>query len=80
MEISHYVTTGAVKISTPGITDLSAVKAEVLEQTPDHIIHRLTYPNALEVVIQVNPDGIHFYSNRPLQQLQDGSLVLPVNK
>ena len=64
------------KIHTPGISDFSQIKKEVV-QTAGKIVNRSTYPNGLILEVEQTATRIVVYSNRQLIQNPDGSYTAP---
>lgn len=65
------------QINTPGISDFSQIKNEVLLQTKEENVLRSTYPNGLILTIQQKLGRTVVYSNRPLTKNPDGSYTAP---
>jgi len=67
-----------VNIKTPGINNLSQIKNETLEQTPEFIHQRSTYPNGFTVEYFIYPEKTVVRTNRELINNGDGSYTAPV--
>lgn len=65
------------EIKTPGVTDFSLVKNEIIEHSPGRIVRRSTYPTGLVLEIEQEANRIVVYSNRPLTKNPDGTYTAP---
>lgn len=73
-----YIFDGAdMNIKTPSLTDFLLVKKELISQTANKIVTRLTYPDGLEFTVEQESKRVTVYSNRPLIQNSDGSYTAP---
>ncbi len=66
-----------MNIKTPGISDFSQIKKEVISQTAEKIVIRFLYPDGLELTVEQESKRLTVYSNRALLQNPDGSYSAP---
>lgn len=64
-------------IETPGVSDFSQIKQEIIEQTASKVVRRSTYPTGLVLEIEQETNRTIIYSNRQLTQNPDGSYTAP---
>lgn len=73
-----YIFEGAgFEIKTPGVSDFSQIKKEIIAQTPERNVFRSTYPTGLVLEVEQDATRTVIYSNRPLTQNPDGSYTAP---
>lgn len=65
------------EIKTPGVSDMSQVKNELISQTSEKIIRRSSYPTGLVLEIHQEAKQTTIYSNRLLTKNEDGSYTAP---
>lgn len=64
-------------LKTPGISDPSQVKREIIEQTASKTVTRFTYSTGLVLEVDQQAKRNILYSNRPLIKNPDGSYTAP---
>ena len=65
------------EIKTPGVSDYSQIRNEIIEQSASKIVRRSTYPTGLVLEIEQEAKRTVIYSNRPLAQNPDGTYTAP---
>ena len=65
-----------LKINTPGIEDFSQIKTQTIQRA-DCISMQSDYPNGWHIEVEQYSDHIVLYSNKQLEQNEDGSFNAP---
>lgn len=74
-----YIMPGNFSIKTPGAFTMSDIKNELVEQTPEKIVRRSTFPNGFQITIEHQAGITIIHCNQPLTQAEDGSFIAPTD-
>lgn len=80
MEHLYLMAEGNLRILTPGIDSMTQVKNELIEQTPEKLVRRSTYPNGFQITFEQYSGLIFLHCNQPLTENGDGSFTAPTDK
>lgn len=79
MEYKYIVADSDLRIETPGAFALSDIRQEILENSPDRIVRKSTYPNGFEIIFEQQAGVMVLHCNQPLRSNEDGSFTAPTD-
>ncbi|WP_347962761.1 hypothetical protein [Lactococcus formosensis] len=66
----------SVKIDTSFVNDMSEIKVEILNQTPELVVNYSEYPRGFKILIIQHSDRVEYKTNYPLNEVNPDEFVI----